>query len=59
MEAESLVELWKRARARGEDVYLATVVHVQGLVIPEAGRTDACYLWRRARWNDQWRLPGS
>jgi len=29
-EAERLVELWKRARTRGEDVYLATVVHVQG-----------------------------
>ena len=30
MELERQVELWKRARSRGEDVYLATVVHVQG-----------------------------
>jgi xanthine dehydrogenase accessory factor len=30
MEMERLVELWKRARSRGEDIYLATVVHVQG-----------------------------
>jgi xanthine dehydrogenase accessory factor len=30
MEMERLVELWKRAKSRGEDVYLATVVHVQG-----------------------------
>lgn len=30
MESERQVELWKRARTRGEDVYLATVVHVQG-----------------------------
>jgi xanthine dehydrogenase accessory factor len=29
-ETERLVELWKRAKARGEDVYLATLVHVQG-----------------------------
>ena len=29
-ESERLVELWKRAKTRGEDVYLATVVHVQG-----------------------------
>lgn len=30
MELERQVELWKRAKSRGEDVYLATVVHVQG-----------------------------
>jgi xanthine dehydrogenase accessory factor len=30
MEMERLVELWKRAKSRGEDVYLATAVHVQG-----------------------------
>jgi xanthine dehydrogenase accessory factor len=29
-EAQRLVELWKRAKTRGEDVYLATLVHVQG-----------------------------
>jgi xanthine dehydrogenase accessory factor len=30
MEMERLVELWKRAKSRGEDIYVATVVHVQG-----------------------------
>ncbi len=29
-ETERLVQLWKRAKARGESVYLATVVHVEG-----------------------------
>ena len=29
-EMENLVALWRRAKARGEDVYLATVFHVQG-----------------------------
>jgi xanthine dehydrogenase accessory factor len=29
-ETERLVELWKRAKTRGEDVYLATLVHVRG-----------------------------
>jgi xanthine/CO dehydrogenase XdhC/CoxF family maturation factor len=29
-EAERLVELWERAKTRGEDLYLATLVHVQG-----------------------------
>jgi xanthine dehydrogenase accessory factor len=29
-EAERLVELWERAKERGEDLYLATLVHVQG-----------------------------
>src|SRR5690348_6123716 len=30
MEATRLIELWTRAKERGEEVYLATVVHVQG-----------------------------
>lgn len=30
METQQLVELWKRARSRGENVYLATVVHIVG-----------------------------
>jgi xanthine/CO dehydrogenase XdhC/CoxF family maturation factor len=29
-EAERLVELWERAKNRGEQLYLATLVHVQG-----------------------------
>lgn len=29
-EMQRIVELWKRAKSRGEDVFLATVVHVQG-----------------------------
>jgi xanthine dehydrogenase accessory factor len=29
-EAERLVELWERAKTRGEELYLATLVHVQG-----------------------------
>jgi xanthine dehydrogenase accessory factor len=30
MEMKSIVDLWKRSRERGEEVYLATVVHVHG-----------------------------
>jgi xanthine dehydrogenase accessory factor len=30
MEMKTIVDLWKRSRERGEEVYLATVVHVQG-----------------------------
>jgi xanthine/CO dehydrogenase XdhC/CoxF family maturation factor len=30
METELLLELWRRARGRGEEVFLATVAHVQG-----------------------------
>jgi len=30
METQQLIELWKRARNRGENVYLATVVHIVG-----------------------------
>jgi xanthine/CO dehydrogenase XdhC/CoxF family maturation factor len=30
MEAERLIELWRRAKMQGDAVYLATVVHVQG-----------------------------
>lgn len=29
-ETKRLVELWRRAKTRGEDLYLATLVHVQG-----------------------------
>ncbi len=56
-ELKQIVELWRTAKARGEEVCLATIVHVEWVVLSEARRAHVAYPEWAACWDDQRRLP--